>query len=503
MTRIKDATFEGASLTGTNGFTSTTGTPALDSSSKIKGTYSCECSWVNATKFGTVSSLSISDLYISFLLIVHTTPGSTVRLCNLSNGTSQFCVSIDSSGRLLFRNGSTTVYTGTGLTTDTIYRIGIRQKVSTGAGSGNADSIVEFYWVADGAAWGTPAYSASNAQMATSNAAFTSVTLGNTNSSTTTGDIFVDNLRIDDAALPTDDIAGGTDTPKAITVTTTASFSGVKTVGHIVPTITVTDVASMLKNVGHIIPTIAKTVTASMLKTIGHIIPTITKTVTANMSRGIGKILSFTESIIATVSTGGLNFNQAITVTVSALTSLQRNLGKITRYSIITNTTESSTNNRLLNITVAATILRSVQKTIGKPVNTSITASLLITKNILKSFLLTTILQIQNAKGLYKTISTSVATHFSLVYGKGYSQLVSVVVSLNIQKQKTISKTISVVVALHKFITSVKDSIVTAEFLQVKKNVAAITLTLKSTARTIFGKNTNTLIIGDTDNDNI
>lgn len=201
MTVIKTCDFEAGATTGAGAFTSVTGVPTIDSTSLIKGVDCVDCTWVNATVFGTNSGLSITDLYISFYFRITALPASSVRILNTSNGASQGNIVINSSGTLNIRNAGTVIGSASSaLSINTTYRIGFRDKCSTAIG--NADEIIEGYLALGDATFGA-AFASSSAQlMVTSNANFTSMTAGNTNSSTTSSTIKMDDIIIDDAVMP-------------------------------------------------------------------------------------------------------------------------------------------------------------------------------------------------------------------------------------------------------------------------------------------------------------
>ena len=200
MTRLKDGLFETA-LTGTDGYTTVTGAPTLDTTSRIKGVNSALHSWSAATCFGTVSSLSAAELFVSFYIYITALPTvASIRLNNFSNGASQLSLVLTTTGTLQLRNGSTVLFTSSALSINTLYRIGLHQKVSTAIG--NADSVIEGWFAVGDAAFGS-AFGTSSAQlMTTSNANFTSVTFGNTNSASGVGTLYIDNIRIDDTTMP-------------------------------------------------------------------------------------------------------------------------------------------------------------------------------------------------------------------------------------------------------------------------------------------------------------
>src|SRR5437868_3189739 len=128
MTRLKDATYEAGSLTGSDGATSTSGTVTLDTTSKVKG--------VNSAFINTVPSFQRFDV--------------------------------------------------------------------TATGSPDA-------------AFGSPFASSSTL---TQTGQLSRVDIGNT-SGALTNSFYHDNMRIDNGTMPINDVVGGVDTPKTITVSVT------------------------------------------------------------------------------------------------------------------------------------------------------------------------------------------------------------------------------------------------------------------------------------------
>lgn len=209
MTRLKNATFESNAITGTDAFTASSGSPTVDGTSKIKGTYSARTNWATSANVnGTISGLSETEMWVSFYLRPEAFPptGSS-RVVTFSNGSTQFNLTLTSAGALNARMNSTTIQNGFAtLSLNTNYRIGIRVKCSTALA--NADAEIDVYVVTGDVAFpGTPTLANAASTMNVSNGAFTQVVFGQNNGGATSGDLYWDNIRIDNVSMPTDDVA--------------------------------------------------------------------------------------------------------------------------------------------------------------------------------------------------------------------------------------------------------------------------------------------------------
>jgi hypothetical protein len=81
MSNIKDITFEGASLTGTNGADTLFGTPTLASVGPIAETYSMTVT--AATTYAAASFTGTTELYCSLLFRVDTFAGETMTIARV------------------------------------------------------------------------------------------------------------------------------------------------------------------------------------------------------------------------------------------------------------------------------------------------------------------------------------------------------------------------------------------------------------------------------------
>jgi hypothetical protein len=152
-TRIKDITFEDGSLIhATSGVDSTSGTVALESSSPLQGSYAARIN--NASMSYLQEQFSATtDVYVSMYIRFSALPSGDVRILHLSNsGTTVGNIQLRASGVLRLRNDSSTAGSETAaLSTNTLYRIGLRQRQGTGS-----DAILEAYLAVGNAAFTTP-----------------------------------------------------------------------------------------------------------------------------------------------------------------------------------------------------------------------------------------------------------------------------------------------------------------------------------------------------------
>jgi hypothetical protein len=402
MTRIKDATFEAGSLTGTDGFTSTTGSPTLDTTSKVRGVNSARTNWPSATNMnGTVSGMNNGELFISFYFLIGALPSSgSPRVITLSNGSTQLNFTLSSAGTLAARQNTTALGSlATGLTTNTVYRVGIHAKVSTALA--NADGIYDLYFANGDTAFGAAVISSSTITMNTSAANYSSFVLGMNNGVAATGDIYWDSLRIDDTSMPAPD--GGTDTPKTITITINNSLTITKNISKpfslgITLTPTITRVSSILK-----------TISVSISEAVSVI-------------RNIGKITSRPITVSSLIQKNILKpVIKAITTTVSG----SKGLAKTLSVAITTAVTSVYGKTYFIVASVGSTISTAFRKDVGKPVLVNIT----ITPTIVKLLTLSieAIVNITSTPIIQRSIAltTSLIINIGITFSKLSSSLLS------------------------------------------------------------------------------
>jgi PKD repeat protein len=193
-TRIKDITFENGSLTDpVTGVDSTSGSVSLVSGGQqLKGLYSAQIP--NATSaYLQQSFAAVDNIYVSFYIRVNSLPASSARIAMFSNaGTTVGNIQLMTDGRLQLRNASSAIGSNSAaLATNTIYRVGLRQKKGAGG-----DAILEAYLAADGVAFGAP-FAATNGGTWTTPA--DRLRFGAT---TSTLDATFDDVKLDTAMLP-------------------------------------------------------------------------------------------------------------------------------------------------------------------------------------------------------------------------------------------------------------------------------------------------------------
>lgn len=338
MARLKDITFESGSLTGTNGADSAQGTIALDSASAVKGTYSARSD--AAGDFVREDVTSSDSLYVSFLIKFTTLPASTQTRVILIRDTLLSTVAglrVTSAGKVQLRDsGGTQIGSDSSLTisTGTIYRLGVRRTKST-----STNGVLEAYVVADGDAWGSP-FASTSAD--TSSNQGSRVEVGQTTGGTT-ADLYVDNIRIDDASMPTDDIAGGTTYNQSIDASTSSSVSIVKQInkplsftGVSATTIRKAITTTLNFGAGNSV-VMVKQAGKILSATVGNVVSEIQKQVNVNISavvssavttvRNISKTINFTTAANVVIS-AGLLYNQIISATVSASVNITKSVNK-------------------------------------------------------------------------------------------------------------------------------------------------------------------------------
>lgn len=495
MTRLKDATFEGASLTGTNGFTSTTGSPTLDSTSKVRGTYSARTNWASATNMnGTISGLNEPEIWFSFYIYVAALPTTGApRVVTVSNGSTQFNITLNSSGVLTARLNTSNQAPSIGtVSLNTAYRVGVHLKVSTAAG--NSDGVMDVYFATGDAAFGSPILTTSSVLMNTTNANFSSITFGMNNGVATTGDVYWDSIRIDNVSMPSSD--GSTDTPKTVNVTVSNTLVTTKAVGKPI-TKAITSTVSIVRTIALIkalIITLAASVikakpivvalsvlnSATIQKTVGKPISVavtstiakaaayskiISNTVTSTISAGKAFPIVITKAITSTptvtknilkditrsitstpIVTKGLVTLKTISYAVTSTINFTKGIVtlKTVTYAVTSTVSFAKGIVNLKTITLAVTSTKSVLKNVGKPVTKTVTSTLTRITNIPHNVLVSVTPILFMNRGIAKNISRVITETVSSVVGKGYFRNPTVVVNVSSVIQKNILKPIAV-----------------------------------------------------------
>lgn len=196
MTRLKDSTFEDGSLTGTLGGSSTVGSPTLDATGLMKGAYCV--SFSAATQYVRYDFTASDDIYVTGYLYFTVTPAANTRMIYINNGVR---LDLRTTGRLRLADAAGTAIGSDSavLSTNTLYRFGVHWKKSTGANDGQAEAYVTAAGspeAAFGAAFASSTTLTQAAQLAR-------VDAGNTTSPVAA--FSLDNIRIDNAAMPAAD----------------------------------------------------------------------------------------------------------------------------------------------------------------------------------------------------------------------------------------------------------------------------------------------------------
>lgn len=192
-TRIKDITFENGSITDpTTGFDAKTGTVNITKTSPIKGANSMTIT--TGTSYGQENYTATDEIFISLYLKIGAVPSGQVRVVRISDqGTTVGALTLENTGKLTLRNGSTSVgVSAAALTPGTVYRIGIHQKRGTGS-----NAILQGF-VATGDANFTTPFAQSTTQTFKTQA--DSVQIGA--STSTGGNLTLDDIRLDTATMP-------------------------------------------------------------------------------------------------------------------------------------------------------------------------------------------------------------------------------------------------------------------------------------------------------------
>lgn len=486
MTRLKDSTFEGASLTGTNGASSVTGTVTLNSSSVVKNTYSSFHD--TAASYLRYDITASGEVFLSAYIYV-TAFSNNVRTFYITNGLR---LDLRSTGRLRLQT-SAGVQIGSDsdiLSTNTLYRIGLHYKKGTGS-----DGIARAYVTATGspdAAFGT-AFAETTALAATVD--ISRVDVGNT-AGATVNTFYVDNIRIDNAAMPTDDVAGGSDTPLAVNVTVNNTISMQRGIAAI-KTLAITSTLTFAKGIVSLKEiSLAVNSTVSALKNIGKpIIQTVTSTLIRNTVIPKNVLVSVT-TILFLQRTIAKTIARTVTSTVSAVGG-QLYLKAI---NIVVNTSSVIQKNILKPIEIIESVLVSLQpKSISKVITTVVASTLtalhgnLVLKEI--SYIVST------------TIVKTVGIDKIIDYIQGSNVSVQKSLALLIEHMLNTTAILSVQKRIHITRIVLVDSILTFSKLvsnelmntYIVRNVRSITLALKNSALNILGKNIRTINFQDTD----
>lgn len=192
--RIKDITFENGNLVDpVNGVDRVVGSVLLDGSSFIDGVYSAKVPPVTSG-YMEQNFTGVDELFVSFYVELNALPASNNRLMFISTaGTTIGNIYLQTNGALRLRNGSTTIGLDSGpLALNTLYRIGIHQKLGSG---GNA--ILEAYVVQGNAPFGAPFAQLTTGTWTTQ---ADRIRIGATNSQAI--DVSIDDIRLDSAAMP-------------------------------------------------------------------------------------------------------------------------------------------------------------------------------------------------------------------------------------------------------------------------------------------------------------
>jgi hypothetical protein len=198
-TRLKDITFEAASLTGTSGFATTSGTVALETASPIKDANAVTINGGNS--FGTQTFTASDEVFISLYVRLVSIPSGEIRMVRITDGgTSVGAITLESNGKITLRGGTTNLgASSSALVAGTVYRIGIHQKKGSGG-----NSVLEGFLATGDADFGAP-FASNSAQSFATQA--DSVQVGA--STSVVGNVTFDDIRIDTGAMPGPSLPGG------------------------------------------------------------------------------------------------------------------------------------------------------------------------------------------------------------------------------------------------------------------------------------------------------
>lgn len=385
MTRLKDSTFEGGSLTGTDGATTTVGTVNLETTAPIKGTYSANVSLVSS--YARYDFTAIDTVFISAYVKV-TTFANQRFIYFVNTSTGQCSLQFRTTGKVRLTNaagtqiGSDSTLT---MTAGNVYRVGMRYTKGTGA-----NGIVEAFVAANDDAFGA-AFASTSAGDGTLQ--INRIQLGNTTSTNAANFIF-DNARIDDASMPGPD--GNTNTPIAVSVTATVTNAITKGVG---------------KPLGF-----TSSITSALNKAINKTL-SITETVTTTIQKAIPKTISIASSV-AIAFTKGFGYIRNISIPITTTVTLQKPINKIISAAISTTTSLQKKINKTIQRNISTTVSVIFGNVYQKTITVAISTSLFITRNITRSLLFTGSTVITLRKNISKNISTTVITLAST--SKGY-----------------------------------------------------------------------------------
>ena len=191
--RIKNITFEDGSLVHpVSGVDRVTGNVVLDSSSMMNGVYSARIPNV-ASVYLDEDFTGVDEVFVSFYLKLNALPVSSTRLMFISNaGLTMGNLYLQTNGTLRLRNGSTTIGSDSApLVINTLYRVGIHQKLGSGA-----NAILEAYVMA-----GDLPFGASFARL-TSGTWTTQADRIRIGATTSAVDLLFDDIRLDSMIMP-------------------------------------------------------------------------------------------------------------------------------------------------------------------------------------------------------------------------------------------------------------------------------------------------------------
>ncbi|MEQ1758998.1 MAG: fibronectin type III domain-containing protein, partial [Vicinamibacterales bacterium] len=189
---LKVISFENGSLTDSStGVDTVVGTVALQTAPPLKETFSARIN--GATSYVEEDITATSDLRVTFYLKLNALPTGDVQLLRILNGgTAAGNLLLRSNGQLRLRDNATTVGLDSAqLVVGQMYRVGVRQK------TGATDGILEAYLVPGDTEFGSP-FAQTNAALIGLNA--NRIRLGAITA--VAGDLVVDDIKLDNTALP-------------------------------------------------------------------------------------------------------------------------------------------------------------------------------------------------------------------------------------------------------------------------------------------------------------
>ena len=192
------------------------GNVLLDNASVMKGIFSAHIPNYGAT-YLEQNFTGVNDLYLSFYLKLNGLPTSSTRMFLISNaGTTVGNIYLMPDGSLRLRNGSSTIGSNSApLALNTLYRVGIHQKLGSGA-----NAVLEAFLAVGDDVFSSPFARLTNGTWTT---LADRVRLGSTTSSATGMDIFTDDIRLDAFKMP--DPSTGGPIPPSSTPTSTPTFT--------------------------------------------------------------------------------------------------------------------------------------------------------------------------------------------------------------------------------------------------------------------------------------